>query len=69
MITIKYVWLYAAIFLAGVGGYGANHALSSDADLASELIAAKIQIEKLKEQCPAHVMKRVPLKHSRGEEF
>lgn len=69
MITIKYVWLYVAIFLAGAGGYGANHILSSDADLAKELLAAQIQIEKLKKQCPAHVMKRVPLKHSRGEEF
>lgn len=70
MVTIKYVWLYAAIFLAGAGGYGAAYFADPNGfDLERQLLAAQMQIEELKKHCPANAMKRVPLKKSRGEEF
>lgn len=71
MITIKYIWLYAAVVMAGAGGFGAGHLWpdASPHDLEKELRAAYQQIEELKTNCDRKVLKRVPIQRSPSREF
>lgn len=71
MITIKYIWLYVAIFAAGAGGFGASHFWPgpSPHELERELQAAYQQIEELKMNCQRKALKRVPIKRGSGETF
>jgi|ThiBiot_300_plan_2_1041538.scaffolds.fasta_scaffold00758_19 hypothetical protein len=61
MLTIKYVWLYVIILVAGAGGFGAGYMVpSSDEDLVNKLKLANEQIERISVDCdkPKETFKR-----------
>lgn len=66
-------WIYITVFMATASGYGVGRYAPDGNEI--QLLEARqlnnelqIQIQELKLKC-LQTMKRVPLKHSRGEEF
>lgn len=72
MITIKYIWFYAVVLVASVGGFGAGYMVPhSDEDLAQQLRQANEQIESIAVTCAKEkeAFKRVPIVDSPSRGF
>lgn len=70
MVTIKYVWFYAVVFVASLSGFGAAYVTQPE-DLSKELKLANEQIERIALNCAREkeAFKQAPVVQSPSRGF